>query len=159
DMANVREARLKEAAPFSRRARIDIEKEIDVQQRALEIELATGPVYLTRLRREIEESRRRLFPELLKARRNLAQADNDFKAANDSLRPRTAIIVLIMAFFLVSFLKPWLHHSPDASPTNPPPSARKYTGEDPIQKTDLEQSQRLCEVGKQLMAKGKFEEA
>src|SRR5262249_16232075 len=74
-----RKSAFESAKSITPQARIAIEKEIDSLRLHLERELSGGAHSLYCVKQEIETSRRKLQPALLKARRELAQAEKDWE--------------------------------------------------------------------------------
>src|SRR5262249_17078384 len=85
--------------------RVTIEKEIDSLRLQLEHELSGGAHYLLRVKEEIETKRKELRPALLKARKELAQADKDLEIANKRNPFAPILLVLVIAFFIGISLK------------------------------------------------------
>jgi DNA-binding helix-hairpin-helix protein with protein kinase domain len=98
-----------------RQTRVIVEREIDELRFRLERELSSGAHTLERAKREIEVAREQLLPSLVKARRELAQAEKDWDAAirRNSLGP--IVIILILAFLAGNLMVADLRPAPKSS--------------------------------------------
>ena len=81
-------------------ARVKVEQEIYHLRLKLETELRNGALNLHRLKQEIEENRKKLFPALADARRSHAAAINDWNIVKKRNRILPAIITLVVAFYI-----------------------------------------------------------
>ena len=87
-------------------ARIRAEREVDALRFRLESELSGGARYLRRMKQEIETSRQKLQPLLIKARQELARAEKDLAVAGERNSLVPILIVLIISFFISLALWP-----------------------------------------------------
>jgi DNA-binding helix-hairpin-helix protein with protein kinase domain len=81
-------------------SRIAIEKEIDFLRRHLERDLSGGAYCLHQVKQKIEANRRKLQPALLKAHRELAQAEMDWEAVIKRNSYKPVLLALIIAFII-----------------------------------------------------------
>src|SRR5262249_47879751 len=114
-------------------ARIAVEKEIDSLRLQLERELSSGAHYLRHAKQEIETIRRKLRPELLKARQELAQAELNLEVANKRNPFAPILMALIIAFMIGILCKPTFPrgvgdgpYHPATGPESSSESARPY---------------------------------
>jgi DNA-binding helix-hairpin-helix protein with protein kinase domain len=149
--------------------RVKTEREFDALRFRLESELISGAYYLRRMKQEIETSRQKLQPALLKARQELAQAEKDQQVASRRNSPALILTALIIAFFIGWAIDsyytittgrvdvvPRLSHV--GSGSQPPPASRP----DRETLTDGEKRKKalnLYHEGWQLSKEEKFEEA
>lgn len=138
-------------------ARLKVEREMDELRLRLEHELNNGALYLRRLGREIDESRRRLAPLLTEARRTLAQAERDLEAVAKSFSLKAIIITLILAFFIGTLMEPAQTPAPSAQLT------RGSRGEyDPSRRAPSEATAKALELhrlGQRFMEENKISAA
>src|SRR5262249_18035834 len=87
------------AKSVSHEVRIKVEQEVDALRLRLESDLCAGARYLDRVRQEIETSRRKLKPELLKALQEAAHAEKDWKFAIK----RNSFIPVLATMFIAFF--------------------------------------------------------
>jgi DNA-binding helix-hairpin-helix protein with protein kinase domain/Tfp pilus assembly protein PilF len=151
------------APPFH----IAVEKEIDLLRLQLEHELSGGAHYLRRVKQEIETDSQKLQPALMKARRELAQAEKDLEVASKRNPLAPILISLVIAFLIGSLLKPGPSVGPgrvikDDGRTRrqaAPPAVSSSETAQPLGVSQAE-AQSLCRQGTQLSrAEEKFEEA
>ncbi|MCI0337156.1 MAG: hypothetical protein L0226_06245 [Acidobacteria bacterium] len=118
---------------ISHQSRLKVEREIDDLRFRLEHELSSGAFYLSRIRREIEQSRQKLQPALLNAKRNLAQAEKDCEVVT---RPNS--LRLAMSVMFIFFLFGLMSQSRSGGPE--PLGNRPYTANGPVRTVDNERS-------------------
>jgi tetratricopeptide (TPR) repeat protein len=156
--AERRAAKLNRVASLSLPAGLEVERELDERRRQLETKLAGGAIFLHRTRQEIEESRRKLFPAAIEARRSLAQAETNLKAASNIGWSKLAVIVLVVAFAAGSAVK-YVRGLEAGDRVSAPESRPSDNGDDSWAKQRAEQhktSRKYYELGVLLMKAGDF---
>lgn len=110
--------------------RLQLEQEFDALRMRLEQDLSSGAAHLRRFQQEIKGSQEVLYEPLLKAQRNLAQAELDLEVAQRKKPAWLVIIVLVLSFLVGSWIEDYVKgykqyspalHEPRKSVDLPPP--------------------------------------
>ena len=161
------------------KARVTVEKEVDSLRVRLEHEISSGAHYLRRMKHDIESNRRRLQPELVKARQELAQAGKNWEVAGKRNPALPIVAIFLLALFFGwklnslydTSVKPDISapggkvNAPARPPAPPPPPPPPFPGpvnsaiSDPVGEVKSQNAMALYQQGMRFSQDGMFKEA